>query len=462
MAQTIANPRLIDVFGVEFSQEEVDFAIPRLQADIPLYVDPFLLWISKKTEYRELHANIIGFLQLVCDHVRTGKTDAAATLLAGCREPVAMGLGYAAGSRRGSNIGPALIASIMETIDNVPQLRNGSIRHIEELQLVVPGFAEDRVSDTASSIIKQFFIRYTAEQAALHNIPVLKVRLGEVFDVPLRRWVPAPEIGLPYNPIDGSPILLVPLDTLRRLPWINYGDYYRSAFSSRVAQTAKRDKRVAKEAVLKFNSRNYVEVENYVSERENIGDRCRPDPLFTQLAPATLRRKFEELRALPTGSSGGSDRRYEDLVFELLSSLLYPTLEFAESRVRTASGSHIRDLIFYNDGKSDFWRDIRARFESRQPVFELKNTRALETEHVNQLYRYLDEEFGRFGILVTRNPTPPAVIRNLVDLHSSKRTIILTLDDFDLDLMLSLLHSGRDPSEVVKKKYIEFTRLLPK
>ena len=218
----------------------------------------------------------------------------------------------------------------------------------------------------------------------------------------------------------------------------------------------------AKEAVLEFNSRNYVEVERYVSEREKNGNQCYPDPLFSPLTPATLRAKYTELRELPTGSADGADRRYEDLVFELLSSLLYPTLEFAESRVRTVSGAHIRDLIFYNDGKSDFWRDIRDRYEARQPVFEMKNVRALESEHVNQLFRYLDEEFGLFGVLLTRNPIPPSVTKNIVDLHSSKRVAILALDDRDLELMMSLIDSGRDPSDVVKKKFIEFTRLLPK
>ena len=199
-----------------------------------------------------------------------------------------------------------------------------------------------------------------------------------------------------------------------------------------------------------------------MNEREKVRNRCHPDPLFSPLTPPTLRAKYKELRDLPTGSADGADRRYEDLVFDLLSSLLYPTLEFAENRSRTVSGAHIRDLIFYNDGKNEFWADIRDRYDARQPVFEMKNVSALQSEHINQLYRYLDEEFGRFGVVVTRNPTPHSVIRNIVDIHSSKRVTILTLDDRDLDLMLSLIDSDRDPSDVMKKKFVEFTRLLPK
>jgi hypothetical protein len=346
MTKQIANPRLIDVFGADFSQEDVDFAIPRLHCDIPLYVDPFLLWVSDNPTYQALHEDVLSFFRLVSEYVRNNLAEDAAHLLAGCKEPLAMGLGYAARSRRGSNIGSTLIASILHAHSAVPQLREGRIRHMEELQLVIPNFAEDRASDTASSILKSFFLEYTVSRAELHKIPVRKARLGLVYDSSRRLWAPAPEVALPFNPVDGSPILLVPLDMLRRLPWINYENYYRSSFSNRVLAPARRDKRVAKEAVLKFNARNYVEVEKYVIERERLGGQCHPDPLFVPFTGATLRGKYAEIRGLPTGSSGGADRRYEDLAFELLSSLLYPTLEFAESRVRTVSGAHIRDLIF--------------------------------------------------------------------------------------------------------------------
>jgi hypothetical protein len=245
------------------------------------------------------------------------------------------------------------------------------------------------------------------------------------------------------------------------LPWINYGDYYRTCFVNLVSPSERKRRQVAKEAVLKFNARNYVQVERYVTGKEKLGNLCKPDPLFSTLSVGTLKKKHKELKALPTGTEDGADRKYEDLAFSLLRSLFYPTLEFAEDRVRTVSGAHIRDIIFYNDGKNPFWSDLRDRYEARQPVFELKNVHSLETEHVNQLYRYLDEEFGRFGVLVTRMPAPKAVQRNIVDLHSSKRVVILCIDDRDIELTFSLVDAGRDPTDVIKKKYIEFTRLLP-
>jgi hypothetical protein len=96
-------------------------------------------------------------------------------LLSGCEEQPALGLGYASGSKRGSNIGPKLIAEILRVHRDVPQLRDGRIRHMEELQLVVPGMAEDRMSDTAAAVLKDFFIEYSAQQAADHGIPTFSL-----------------------------------------------------------------------------------------------------------------------------------------------------------------------------------------------------------------------------------------------------------------------------------------------
>ncbi|OFB42612.1 hypothetical protein BA059_05120 [Mycolicibacterium sp. (ex Dasyatis americana)] len=146
-----------------------------------------------------------------------------------------------------------------------------------------------------------------------------------------------------------------------------------------------------------------------------------------------------------------------------MSSALYPELDIAGQQERTISGAHIRDVIFHNDGKTPFLADLRELYGARQLVFELKNVAELDTEHVNQLYRYLDDEdMGRLGILLARHPPKNSVRRNIIDLHSSKRRAVLCLDDSDLALMVALLDSGRRPIEALRKKYVEFTRQLPK
>jgi hypothetical protein len=88
--------------------------------------------------------------------------------------------------------------------------------------------------------------------------------------------------------------------------------------------------------------------------------------------------------------------------------------------------------------------------------------RELERDHVNQLNRYLNEQFGSFGVFVTRNPAPTRIRRSLVDLWSAQRKAIVVLTDSDLEQMVAVFESKqRKPLEVLKRSYVEFTRSLP-
>jgi len=145
-----------------------------------------------------------------------------------------------------------------------------------------------------------------------------------------------------------------------------------------------------------------------------------------------------------------------------MASLLYPQLDFAAEQSRTESGVLIRDLIFYNSRSIDFLQDIFRDYESNQIVFELKNVAKVDRDHVNQLNRYLNNQFGRFGILVTRNPLPKSVFKNTIDLWAGQRKCIIALTDEDIKLMVSIFESKqRVPIEVIKKKFVEFIRACP-
>ena len=145
-----------------------------------------------------------------------------------------------------------------------------------------------------------------------------------------------------------------------------------------------------------------------------------------------------------------------------MASLLYPKLDFADEQNRTDSGVQIRDLIFYNNRSYDFLKDIYNDYDCRQIVFELKNVKEVTREHINQLNRYLTDQFGGFGILIARNPPLRKIFQNTIDLWSGQRRCILILHDEDLKLMCEINESKqRLPIDVIKKKYIEFIRKCP-
>ena len=98
------------------------------------------------------------------------------------------------------------------------------------------------------------------------------------------------------------------------------------------------------------------------------------------------------------------------------------------------------------------------RVNEIQNIFSRMNI----SSHINQLNRYLSDQFGSFGILFTRNKPPKSIYRNTIDLWSGHRKCILILTDEDLKLMCKMFEGKqRLPIDVLKMKYIEFTRDLP-
>ncbi|WP_229406636.1 hypothetical protein [Micromonospora sp. NBRC 110038] len=134
-AAGIVNPRLSDVFGLVIRQDEVDFVVPHLREDLPLYLDPFLLWKSEDPQYQQLHADLLGFVEEVRRQAVGGQANRAAVLLAEVSEPVELGLGYATGTKRGSALGPGTIDGIIRTFQQVPQLQTAGLDHLEILAL---------------------------------------------------------------------------------------------------------------------------------------------------------------------------------------------------------------------------------------------------------------------------------------------------------------------------------------
>ncbi len=156
------------------------------------------------------------------------------------------------------------------------------------------------------------------------------------------------------------------------------------------------------------------------------------------------------------------DQEYEKIMGAILPSMLYPHLDFAKEQARTDSGVLIRDLIFYNTQSMPFLAEVNKDYGSRQIVFEMKNVKEVDRDHVNQLNRILNDSFGRIGVLVTLNPLPRAVMKNTVDLWSGQRRCIIALTDEDVKLMGTVFESKqRDPIEVVNKKLVEFQRACP-
>jgi hypothetical protein len=452
----IIRPRLNDYYGLLFTQEEVDFAIPFLDEDIPLYLDPFLLWKSPSQMDNSLHATITNSFNFL-GKLYLKNEDKATEILIELSECDEVGLGNSK-TKQGKRIGNKFADLILSSFKNIPQIQEHGFTHFEVLQLLIEDFSKDRVSDISCNLIKSFLIDYTIQQSEKYSIPRDSADI-HYFDTNNYKIV-SETVSLPINPVTKVPILLTPRRWLRFVPWISFDDYFINYIST--SQKILQGESIDRVEILEYNRKNYDQVQTYIERKQLEQKDCKNDPLFTQIPILSSKRKKDTILKLPTGKTDNADKEYEYNLCPLLASMLYPELDFAQPQSRTDSGVLIRDLIFYNNTSSTLLREIFEKYNSRQLVFELKNVKELNTTHINQLNRYLSSEFGSFGVIFTRNQPPKNVFENTIDLWSGQRKCILIFDDKDLELMCQVYEDRqRKPIDVINKKYREFIRSCP-
>jgi hypothetical protein len=456
------NPKEPLIKGI--SQYEVDFVIPRIGIDLPLGIDPFLLFKSHDPAYRSLHELILTAFNAGVEAVRRDDATAAERIF-DFPEVSAIGLGYTVRSKRGSGVGSHLRRLILDTLSNSPALLERGVRHIEEMQLLSAGVGPDRISDIGANVIKKFLIEYTQRQCEIWNLPLTAgVPIAHVYNPATHSWYDTYE-NLPTSPLDDSPILFVPRRIVRVLPWINYDDFVKTEFNAylqarrdRVRRSEAKEEGNAKEKVVIVARRDISLVERYVRLREQQAAGAQPaldyvDEDVCKEAEALKTR----LDAIRSGLESAAE--YQKLILEILNYLFNPELIDGEPEVRTVEGTERRDLIFTNDSDESFWSYIRSEHSGIVVMFEAKNKNALEIADINQTAVYMGDRIGRFAVIVTRQTPTGAIQRKIFSIWNDSvpnRKIILTLSDDQLHELLDLRCQGRSPTKWMQKHYRSF------
>lgn len=212
------TPRTVERYGA--------FNISLL-SDLPLFVDPFLLFNSRKSQYRQLHAHIIQYLRFLKEKSGNQQLDPG-LLLAWYRFPEVKQnwFGFTGSSNKGRGLGQAFADALHSNLHRIfadfgtEQITKGS--HLEKLCLIREGVGRDNISDFTTNLIHEFLLGYTATFAQKYIQPKHRRRMavGRVhFNYETESWEPR-EYDLPVY--RGDYVLLTPRDILTRdETWIN-------------------------------------------------------------------------------------------------------------------------------------------------------------------------------------------------------------------------------------------------
>lgn len=203
-----------------------------LITDIPLFIDPFLLFNSTKPEYKKLHEEMIGYLRFLYTKSEEGDVDEG-QLQAWYhfKEIKQTWLGFSKTSNQGHGLGHVFAVSLNKNLNKIFQnieRKNGTrTNHLEKVGLVKDGVGRDNISDFTTNLIKHYLCDFTEKFAKKYVAAKLRKRTPVVkakFNYDTETWETR-SYELPY--INGDYVILVPKDMLTRDDyWINSRDLF--------------------------------------------------------------------------------------------------------------------------------------------------------------------------------------------------------------------------------------------
>jgi len=449
------------------SQYDVDFVIPRIGIDLPLGIDPFLMFKSRDEELRRLHQIITDHFNAGIRAVSSGRLDIADEIF-DFPEVAAIGLGYTKSGKRGSGLGGYLRDLIIETLKASPGLQERGVLHVEEMQLLASGIGPDRISDISANILKGYLIEYTQRQAEIWGVPLRRgIPLPHIYDERTQSWVDS-YVDLPVSPVDDAPVLFVPRRIVRALPWINYDDFLQRDFRAYMearrktvtnsGHGAKPVLRSAKLDVANVTRQDVTIIDRYVKNREQHASDAQPSMEY--IDEQAKKRAAVLIDRLSTTPAGREDATaYQYLVLEILNFLFAPELIDGRPEVRTVDGTERRDIIFTNDSDETFWAYARTNHDGLVLMFEIKNTDDLGMAAIAQTATYLGSRLGRLGFIVTRKPPTLELMKKTFAVWNDSGTekkVILIIHDAQLIEMLKIRADDNSPTKWMQSHYRAF------
>lgn len=233
-SESVIRLYFTDIFNVaESVLEEFGAFNITLVVDLPLFVDPFLLFNSRRQEYQALHKQIIDYLRYLRDLAAEGELREGRLRDLFCFSEIHQTwLGFSQTSNRGRGLGMDFARALAASLNRIfsdfgaEQITRGS--HLEKLCLIREGVGRDMISDFTTNLIRRFLCEYTERFAKAH-LQKEQCRLFAVDRIDFHKetgsWSPS-RFLLPEH--CGDFVLLMPKDILTKDDtWINKEDFVR-------------------------------------------------------------------------------------------------------------------------------------------------------------------------------------------------------------------------------------------
>lgn len=203
-----------------------------LLKDLPLFIDPFLLFGSSKEKYQDEHRKILKYLVFLKTKAENRhNTPLSIKAWYQFKEVKQNWFGFSKIGNSGSGLGPKFGRTFSSNISNVfndlGQEKKTRTSHIEQTILFEIGVGKDNISDFSTNLLKNFLLEYTMNFASkeIDTKYLKEFKVDRVyFDYELERWMPK-TFTLPC--LNDDYVILTPRDILTKDDnWISSKDLY--------------------------------------------------------------------------------------------------------------------------------------------------------------------------------------------------------------------------------------------
>lgn len=151
--------------------------------DVPLFIDPFLLFNSKKSDYQNLHEGILRYMRFLRDAVVDGRVtndiEAAWFMFPEVRQNwLGFSLHGNGGTGLGRDFARALRMNLSTLFSDFGNEKISRSSHIEKVCLISEGVGKDNISDFTTNLVKDWLCRYTQEFARERVSPQLRRKVA--------------------------------------------------------------------------------------------------------------------------------------------------------------------------------------------------------------------------------------------------------------------------------------------
>lgn len=218
--------------------------------DIPLFIDPMLIFNSEKEEYKKLHKDIVKYFHFLYQKATSGLQEKELKAWFEFNEVPNNWLGYSMYGNKGAALGKKYAHFLYDNIRFATNTNNISkSSHIEKIMLLYEGSGKDKISDLVVNLIKGFLCSYTEKFAKkyIDSKFLMKTNVERIeFNYDTESFI-SKEYTLPYIINEKGKkeyVLLTPKDILRedepainRKSFLDSYDEIRLAIDNEVLRT---------------------------------------------------------------------------------------------------------------------------------------------------------------------------------------------------------------------------------